>query len=67
MQNSAGIQIFKYKAFVLRHSPTSVTATSVVETMSNTNNSVVGDLKPCASQIFIRIDIVGVMLGLFDD
>ena len=36
MQSSAGIQIVKYKALVLRHS----------FPMANTNNLVVGDLKP---------------------
>ena len=46
MQSSAGVQIVKYKAFVLRHSPT-----SVVVPMSNTNNAVVGDLKPARREL----------------
>ena len=41
MQSSAGIQIVKYKAFVLRHSCS----------MSNTNNAVVGNLKPARREL----------------
>jgi hypothetical protein len=41
MQSSAGVQIVKYKAFVLRHSCS----------MSNTNNAVVGNLKPARREL----------------
>jgi hypothetical protein len=41
MQSSAGIQIVKYQAFVLRHSSTPLW-TYVLCPMSNTNNAVVG-------------------------
>jgi hypothetical protein len=45
MLRSAGIQIVKYKAFVLRHS----------FPMSNTNNAVVGDLKPARRELRQKI------------
>jgi len=45
MQRSAGIKIVKYKTFVLRHS----------FPMSNTNNAVVGDLKPARRELRQKI------------
>ncbi|MFT6899439.1 MAG: hypothetical protein ACJA13_003876 [Paraglaciecola sp.] len=41
MQSSAGIQIVKYQAFVVRHS----------FPMPNTNNAVVEDLKPATREL----------------